>query len=149
MAQKHERPIKVTIMASHVRFSPRVRLLAVSLLAIGGLFVVRLFYLQIVEHDFYTKKALAEQVNQYTLFPTRGVIYAKDGTANVPLVLNQEVYLVFIDPSIVTQPDKIKSIVRQVAGGEAVSDIDAALNRKDSRYQVVARNITKEQRDLI
>ena len=136
-------------MAGHNRFSPRARILASFLLLIGGLFVTRLFYLQIMQHDFYAKKAVAEQVNQYTLFPSRGVIYAKDGDQMTPLVMNQAVYLVFADPTLVKDKAKVEQVIKRVAGGEAVDNLDELLGRTTSRYQILARQITREQRDLI
>jgi cell division protein FtsI/penicillin-binding protein 2 len=135
-------------MAS-IRFSPRVRLIAYFLLLIGGLFVARLFYLQIIQHDYYTQKAVAEHVNQYTLFPTRGIIYAKDGETDVPLVLNQSVFTVFADPTLVKNPDHIADVIRKVAGGEAVKNLDDVLKRTDTRYQVLARQVSKDQKNLI
>ena len=73
----------------------RPRILAILTLAVMAVFVVRLFYLQIIQHDHYVDQARKEQQKQWILPAKRGEIYAMDGTTPVPLVLNETVYTVF------------------------------------------------------
>ncbi len=127
----------------------RSKFLAAILLAFMAVFVVRLFYLQIVQHGHYVELANNEQIKRLTIPAKRGVIYALDGAKPVPLVMNQMVYTVFADPQMVKDNSKIIETIRKVAGGSAISDIESALNKKDSRYQILATRISRSQADKI
>lgn len=127
----------------------RSKILAAIVLGIMAVFVIRLFYLQIIQHAHYTEAANREQLKRLTIPAKRGVIYALDGKTPVPLVMNQTVYTVFADPAVVNDDSKIIDTIRQVAGGNARSDLQSLLNKKDSRYQILATRITRTQADKI
>lgn len=133
------------VIASH----QRIRLLSMVLFGFMALFVVRLFYLQIVEHDKWTQAANSEQVKQQVLPAARGEIYALDYSSPVKIVLNEAVFTVFVDPEEVVDPKAIATAVREIAGGSAVKNIEDHAKAKPSRYQVVARNVTRKQADLL
>lgn len=90
-----------------------------------------------------------EQIKRLTIPAKRGVIYALDGSTAVPLAMNQTVYTVFADPQIVTNSDKIIDTIRRIAGGNARPDLQKLLNKKDSRYQIIATKISRAQADKI
>lgn len=129
--------------------SPRARIYTLIFLAIGAIFVGRLFYLQVVAHDDYVKLAAAEHDKKFDLPATRGLIYAKDGEGLVPLVLNEPVYTIYADPHEIKNADKIAAVVRRVAGGEATPHFEAAMQNKKRRYVVLAQQVSKTQADLI
>ena len=89
-------------MKPELRKGSRSRYLAGALFVIATIFVIRLFYLQIIQHGHYVELANAEQVKKETIPATRGEIYALNGSTPVKLVLNQNVYTVFVDPVEVT-----------------------------------------------
>ncbi len=119
------------------------------LLVVMALFVARLFYLQIIMHDDYVAQATAEQVKPLTIPAKRGLIYAMDGDTPQKLVMNQTVYTLFVDPATVTEPEKIMSVVRQVAGGNLRSGIDKLIAKKDTRYQIIGTKLTRQQAEMI
>lgn len=127
----------------------RPRTLALITLAIMAVFIVRLFYLQIVQHDYYVAQANEEQLKQLIIPAERGEIYALDGDTPIKLVLNETVYTVFADPKIVTEPQKIIDTIQRVAGGNARSGMSEMLNKKDSRYQILATKVTRKQAEMI
>lgn len=127
----------------------RSRILVIWLLIIGAIFVVRLFWLQVVKHDHYVAKAKETQITQFTIPAKRGLIYAKDGNAIVPLVMNEPVYTVYADPSQVKDVDKVESLVRRVAGGEIREGFEEDLQNKESRYAILAKQVTKKQAEEI
>jgi cell division protein FtsI/penicillin-binding protein 2 len=43
------------------------------------LIIIRLFYLQIIRHDYYQKAALSDQLKQYSISADRGLIKAHQG----------------------------------------------------------------------
>ncbi len=128
----------------------RTRLLIGLILAFGAIFVVRLFYLQVVQHDYYENQAELEHTTKFTIPATRGLVYAHDGTDKfAPLVLNETVYTVYADPQYVKDKTKIGDVMRRVAGGNVVDNFEKNLDNKDLRYTVLARQISKTQADLI
>src|SRR5680860_950170 len=120
----------------------RSKILAAILFIIMAVFVIRLFYLQIVQHDYYVEIANSEQIKRLTIPSKRGLIYALDGQTPVPLVMNQEVYTVFADPLIVKEDDRIINTIKRIAGGNARDNLQELLDRKDSRYQILATRVT-------
>jgi stage V sporulation protein D (sporulation-specific penicillin-binding protein) len=127
----------------------RARMLVVFTVIIMGVFILRLFYLQVIRHSHYVEIAMSEQMKQLVIPAKRGEIYALDGGEPVKLVLNQTVYTVFADPMIVDEPDKVIETIKKVAGGSARSNLEELLAKKDSRYQILATNVTRRQAELI
>ena len=127
----------------------RSKILAAVIFGLMTIFVVRLFYLQIIQHDYYVGLANKEQIKRLTIPAKRGVIYMLDGQTPVPLVMNQTVYTVFADPQTVNDDNKIISTIQQIAGGNARGGLQALLDKKDSRYQIIATKVTRTQADKI
>jgi cell division protein FtsI/penicillin-binding protein 2 len=127
----------------------RTRTLAFLTLAIMAVFIVRLFYLQVIRHDYYVGLANAEQLKQLTIPAKRGEIYALDGAVPVKLVLNETVYTVFADPKIVDKPQEIADLIQRVAGGNARDNLDDLLAKKESRYQILATKVTRKQAEMM
>lgn len=123
----------------------REKALAVLIVSIMAIFIVRLFYLQIIRHSYYVAQASNEQVKQLIIPAKRGLIYAMDDGTPTPMVLNQTVYTVFADPSEVKDQAKVIAMVNKVAGGEAVNNMSDLLSNKKSRYAILAHNISTQQ----
>lgn len=136
-------------MQLDLKKSSRPHTLAILTLIIMAVFVVRLFYLQIIQHDYYVSLASKEQLKQLVIPAKRGEIYAMDGKTPVPLVLNETVYTVFADPKVVTDPRHIIDTVQRVAGGNARSNLESLLNKKESRYQILATKVSRKQAEMI
>jgi cell division protein FtsI/penicillin-binding protein 2 len=127
----------------------RSKVLATILIVAMVVFIARLFYLQIVQHGYYVGLANQEQIKRLTIPAKRGLIYGLDGQTPVPLVMNQTVYTVFADPVMVKDDAKIIDTIRKIAGGNAQSDLQSLLDQKESRYQVLATRITRDQANKI
>lgn len=127
----------------------RSRILAGLLFLVMIAFVGRLFYLQIIQHDEYVRLAEAEQVKPLTIPAKRGLIYAFDGTDLVQVVMNQTIYTMFADPSMVSDKQKVLDTVRRVAGGNLRPEVDKMLERTDTRYQILGTRLTRQQAELI
>lgn len=136
-------------MQNNASTHTRYRILSVAVLAIAAVFVVRLFYLQVMQHEHYQMLANEEQMRRWKLPAERGEIYALDGDTPVKLVMNETVYTVWADPKEVKEPDAIVDTLRKVAGGELVANARELLDKKETRYQVLAKNVTYKQAKLI
>ncbi|MDB5176753.1 MAG: putative Peptidoglycan glycosyltransferase [Candidatus Saccharibacteria bacterium] len=127
----------------------RSLLLTVVLIGIMSLFVVRLFYLQIIKHDDYVAQAAEEQIKPLTIPAKRGLIYAMDGTDPVQLVMNQTVYTMFADPATVKDTTKVLEVIRRVAGGNLRQNLETLIAKKDTRYQILGTKLTRQQAEMI
>jgi len=114
-----------------------------------ALFVMRLFYIQVIQHAYYMEQADSEQMKKFVLHAQRGEIYAMDGTTPTKIVMNETVYTVWADPTEVVEADKVVEVLNRVAGGNVRDDFKQYLTKKDTRYQVLARKVTRTQAELI
>jgi cell division protein FtsI (penicillin-binding protein 3) len=127
----------------------RSRILAAVILVITAIFVGRLFYLQVIQHEHYKALALEEQQGRFVIPASRGLIYAKSGDTPVPLVMNETVYTVFADPVVVDEKDKIVEVMRRIAGGNVRDEFDKLLDKTETRYQILATKVTRVQAEKI
>jgi len=147
---RNRKHIKRMKLFSTLSLKSRPQLLAWLLLVILGIFTIRLFYLQVIRHEYYSVEAAKTQQTKFTIEPERGVIYAKNGNNGLsPLVLNETVYTVFADPKEVEDPSKVRDTLRSVAGGNVVNDSFDLLTDKDKRYIVLARQVSMTQAQMI
>lgn len=136
-------------MQLDLKHGSRPRILAIMVLIIMAVFIVRLFYLQVIRHDYYVGLANAEQMKQLVIPAARGEIYAMDGGLPVKMVLNETVYTVFADPKVVEKPQQVADVVRRVAGGNAQPKLEKLLGKKESRYQILAKKVTRKQAEMM
>ncbi len=136
-------------MELHFSDKSRAKTVAIILVGIMALFVLRLFYIQVVQHEYFVAQADSEQIKQFTLHAKRGEIYAMDGTKPSPLVMNETVYTVWVDPTQVEDPDAIKTAVDKVAGGKTRDNYMKYLDMTDTRYQVIATKLNRTQAELL
>jgi stage V sporulation protein D (sporulation-specific penicillin-binding protein) len=120
-----------------------------SLLIVVGLAIVlRLFYLQVIRHDYYRRAALNDQLKQYSIPADRGIIEAHDAVGTVPIVLNQKLYTLFGDPTLVKKPPKAAAAVAGISGGNAAS-YESLLRTKNTHYVILGKRLSKTQKDAI
>lgn len=112
-----------------------------------AIFGIRLFYLQIIRHDYYKKTALSGQLKQYEIVADRGVIEAHDGDSVVPIVLNEKRYTLFADPKYIKKTEEVADKIQKVIGGNQ-SDIEKKL-KSDTRYAILAKKLPKDKKDAL
>jgi len=122
----------------------RVRIWYALLLVVFGVFAVRVFYLQVIRYDYYKRAALSDQLKQYMVPAERGVITAHFGEGTVPIVLNQKLFTLYADPTIVKHADTAAAKLQPVIGGN-VDDITELLKTKGTRYVVLKKRLTPAQ----
>ncbi len=118
----------------------RIKILRIITLSALGLITVRLFGIQIIEHDQWVAKANEQHTLLETITPRRGEIYMMDGSEPVAVVLNQTTFQVIIDPAV-TPKDDLKTTLDKYAKDYITANIDDIYNIEGLRYYVVAKNI--------
>lgn len=126
----------------------RIRLWYVVLLVVFGGFAVRLFYLQIIKHDYYRRVARSDQIREYDVPAERGVIMAQLNGRSVPLVMNEKLYTVFADPNLIKKPNEAARAVAPILRMKT-DEVERALRTKDTRYVVLKKRVAKRDNDAV
>jgi cell division protein FtsI/penicillin-binding protein 2 len=115
---------------------------------IFAIIITRLFYLQIIRHDYYQKAALNDQQKQYTIAADRGTIDAQQNSGAVPLVLNEKLYTLYADPTLVKHPSSDAQKIAAITKGNA-NDYATLMKTRDSRYVVLGKRLGQSQMNRI
>lgn len=126
----------------------RVRVVFAIVAIILGIFLVRAFYLQVIRHDHYRKAALTDQLKQQEIPAPRGIIEAHSGDDVVPIVLNQKLFTMYADPTLIKDVDGAARTLADTLGGSS-NDYREKLTAKDTSYVVIARRVDAEKRNDI
>ena len=92
----------------------RFKILKYLVLIALAIIVLRLFFIQIIEHDAWVARANEEHTLLETITAKRGEIYMMDRGQPVSVVLNQTTYQIIIDPAI-TNREEIEKALEQYA----------------------------------
>ena len=122
----------------------RARTWFALLVVIFGIFAVRLFYLQIIRYDYYTTAARTSQLKEAEVHAARGTISAHMGDTVVPLVLNQKLYTLYADPTLIKHADQTAEKLASVLGSKE-ADLQKLLSTKNTRYVVIRKKLTSDQ----
>lgn len=120
-----------------------------GLVVLMALFVLRLFYIQVIQHQYYVAQADSEQIKQFVLHAKRGEIYTMDGDTPNKLVMNETVYTVWADPTQVADKQAVIDAINAIAGGNTRKDFGQYLSVANSRYQVLATKVTRKQAEML
>ncbi|GAC1392687.1 MAG: penicillin-binding protein [Candidatus Saccharimonadales bacterium] len=125
----------------------RIQIWYALLAFVCALFIVRLFYLQIIRHDYYQKTALQGQLKDYEIPAVRGVIAAHTGDQITPLVLNEKLFTLFADPKFIQDPHESSLKINAILGGNP-HDYEVKM-RLHSRYVILGKKLTSDQKKQI
>jgi cell division protein FtsI/penicillin-binding protein 2 len=114
--------------------------------------ILRMFYLQIIMHDFYKEQSLSQQKRKITLYPNRGDILDRNG---LPLAFSTKAYSVYLDPRyknenkelILNEMTSILGFSKQRA--EEIFSINSYIRVLPKVPQDVANLLTAKGFDLI
>lgn len=126
----------------------RVRIWYGLLILVVGVFGVRLFYLQIINYGHYKAAALSDQLKQYEIPATRGIIKAYNGSDILPIVLNEQLFTLYADPVYIKKPAEAAVKVAAAVGGDSAK-YEQQMRTKDTRYVVLAKKLSRTQSDKI
>lgn len=133
-----------------VKLRSRASIMALGIISAFAIIIVRLFWLQVLNAQKYKALANNEQMKQYEIPASRGLIYVMNGNKTSKLVMNETVYTLFIDPQEYNKnkKDEIISTLKQVAGGNLVAGFEKLFD-KDNRYQVLGKKLSRTQAEKI
>lgn len=136
------------LLVQPVNTVKRARTWYIFVVFILGIFLMRLFYLQVIRHDYYKQSAMSGHLKEYEIPANRGVIKAHSGSEVVPITLNQTLFTVYADPTLIKKHSEVADTLAQLLGGDS-SSYEQKLRTKDTRYVILARKVTKEQQEIL
>lgn len=136
-------------MELHFSTKSRAHRIAIATIVLMALFVVRLFYIQVIQHAAYVEQADSEHIKQFTLHAKRGEIYTMDNGIPQKFVMNETVYTVWADPTMVDDKQAVVSAINKIAGGNTRENFAKYLDVERSRYQVLATKVSRKQAELL
>ncbi|MBR3236131.1 penicillin-binding protein 2 [Candidatus Saccharibacteria bacterium] len=120
----------------------RLTILKFFVLVTLAIITLRLFFIQIIEHDYWIAKADKEHTLLETITARRGEIYMMDHKEPVAAVLNQTSYQIVIDPTV-TKKEDIQHVIDTYAKDYAVANLEEVYNTEGLRYSIVAKNVPR------
>lgn len=114
---------------------------------------IRLFRLQIIDHEKYESMAIEQQVRQTTVTASRGTIFDRKGTV---LAASADVYTVFLSPAEIAKnkdnpyetPEFIAEHLSKILNIEYNKLLEMAQDTK-SWYKTVSRKVDDETADAV
>lgn len=139
------RNIKISSPNKTMKF--RIRLLILICIVFSfSVILIRLFFLQIINYEFYSNKAFQQHINDKNFNPKRGTIYDRNFTE---LAVSANIH------KLVVNPHKVKKnqipLILQFLNNEFFLDKKEMSSkiRKDKNYVVLYRGIEKSNSDKI
>lgn len=123
----------------------RINLIVVFVFIIGGLFLCRLFVLQIEQGNFYKAIAQGQQVQLSEIEGKRGYVYFSNGEI---LAMNKDEPYLFISPAEIEDNKKAIEEILKIIDVEE-SFLLSLLEDENSFYKIVKKEIGKEKADKI
>ena len=134
-----------------VRASRRVLVLGRIALFWAGALLVRLFILQVLDHEELKKAAAAQQQHSFTIPADRGEILDRTGH---PMAISVRTKSVVINPQRVRSPGFFAGLVAPLVGWTP-AELQARIEEQQARtgsgrgYLLLKRHITDEQEDRL
>ena len=123
--------------------STRYILLRLVPIAVLLIFVARLFFIQIINHDKYVSEANSMRIKQRELIAKRGEIYMMSGVnkETTPLVINERTWTIFVDPSYVDDKNKVQVELQEILGDQMITSWEKVWSNMKNMYVEVAKNV--------
>ena len=126
----------------------RVFILAALFALIGGLIVVRLGYLQIMQHDYFSVLADETHVRKFEIPAQRGEILMQDRDGPTPVALNRNRKTLYADTRYIYDADKVLSELQAITGEdyrEEISDTDGYVELEEELDFAQAEAIEEQE----
>jgi len=114
--------------------------------AIACLIVVKLFFIQIMDHKNYAALASGQHEIFKKLYPERGQVFVHDKDALVPVITNQQLAFVYADPRYIKDPENAAIILGDLFDfdEEKVNRLKEKLADKEDPYEPIRKDVSKE-----
>lgn len=127
----------------------RIGWLRLGLVLVVALIGVQLFRIQVIEHDEYVAAAKAEHTRKFELVAERGQIYMLDHDDPIPVVMNESVWTVFVDPSYVGDKEHVEEVLDDLLGEKIIVEWSEVWSDMTRQYIEIAKNLTFDEIEAV
>ncbi len=131
----------------------RIETVRISLILFAAVICVKLFVLQVMDHDFYQALASGQHEILRQLIPKRGSIFFHDYQDDklVPVATNEQVGFVYADPRRVENAQETGTFLATLFGydEEKTKSLIDRLGHKDDPYEPIQRKVSDVLLDKI
>lgn len=128
-------------------FQRRITIIGSCFIVVAMLASVRLFYLQVIKHNYYKTLASSEQRRKYEVPSNRGKIYMTDRGQKLPVVLNRDLKTLYGDPRYITDKSDTAKRLAEVTKDDA-KKYEEALGSADF-YVVLKKQVEPAMAEAI
>ncbi|MGK2848803.1 MAG: peptidoglycan D,D-transpeptidase FtsI family protein [Minisyncoccota bacterium] len=122
----------------------RMRFLFGSIIFTGVALGLRLYFIQVINHEKWTAIAANQHNASQELLADRGEIYMQDGGGRYPLAVNREYSLVYVVPKEVIDKDHVTLELARILGVDT-DVILAKLNMSNDPFEIVKKRLTDDE----
>ena len=134
----------------------RLRLIFVFFVLLGTLTAVRLFYLMILQRDFYAALAGGSREVFSNLFPERGSIFIQDSRTGeeFPAAMNRDYFVVFVDTREIKNDADAQNVTQKLVeifgyDEEKKLAVFLPINKRDDPYEPIENKVDEEMVDKL
>ncbi len=133
----------------------RMRIVGIIWIGIAGIFVVRLFFLQTVDHKKYSDQAAGARTLNQIIRAERGQIYGHDARtgqdATYPIALNRDKFTLISDNRKIKDTAGVAKIIAQLFSDQPnlESELVQKLSQSTRAYQPLVKDIKQEIVDAL
>lgn len=142
--------------AGGVGSDKRIQTLFIVLSFLFLVIVVRLFFLMVINGDFYQKLASGAQEIYAELLPKRGQIYMQDSRTGekFPLALNKDTYLMYADTRKIKSNEETDAMIAKLSSLFSYDDarkqiVSSTLNKRTDPYEPIEKKLDQEKMEEI
>ncbi len=140
-----------TFLLSVMKFSylKRIYLLSICILIFSIVLITRLFIVQIINGEDYSKRADRQYVKPSSDILSRGSIFFQEKNGNsVSAATLKTVYIIAINPNILSKPETVYGKINDILPIEKEAFLSKA-SRKNDPYEVIVKIEDKDLADKI
>lgn len=132
------------------QFKNRIRIIFGGVIFVGILFWVKLYQVQVIQHDYFIARADRQYVRQNSSVFDRGSIYfeTRDGS-RVAAAKVEPGYILAMNPSLLLDEEKTLEGLLTVIPEINQERFRMQAAKKDDPYEEIKRELTEEQKDKI
>lgn len=136
--------------------SGSIKAVAIACLLLAIIIIGRLFYLQVLQHNYYATFALSTHEIYKQIHPRRGNIYFSDARNNQEYLAasNRQYYTLYAIPNkipkeiVASTTEKITTLLN-ISDPIEKQNILKKLNKDNDPYEVLAKKISDEKKEII
>lgn len=122
----------------------RINLIFVFIILFGAVIIGRLFYIQVLNQEYWRALAKGQQKLFLEIPGDRGEIFLSDKNNKIyPLAVNKEWYLIYVVPNEVEDKDKTTQELSEILGLDKNFVLEK-LNEK-SFYEIIKKKLTEKE----